>query len=71
MKIEIGQYMIRDWEPGDAAAVAKYADNPKIAANLRDRFPSPYTLADAETFLDIVTANSGDGNVISCFPVRL
>ena len=51
MRIEIGQYMIRDWEYDDASAIVKYADNPKIAANLRDGFPYPYTLSDANAFL--------------------
>lgn len=34
-----------------APALAKYADNRKIAENLRDGFPQPYTLAHAETFV--------------------
>ena len=51
MRIEIGQYIIRDWEYDDASAIIKYADNPKIAANLRDGFPYPYTLSDANAFL--------------------
>lgn len=31
--------------------VARFADNPKIAACLRDAFPSPYTLADARAYV--------------------
>jgi hypothetical protein len=30
MNILIGEYIIRDWRPGDAPAVAKYADNPRF-----------------------------------------
>ena len=55
MKIQSGQYIIRDWEQGDVDALAKWANNPEIASNLRDGFPSPYTLADAEAFLSKVT----------------
>jgi len=51
MRIKIGQYFIRDWESDDAPAFAKHANNPRIAMNLRDRFPYPYTLSDAESFL--------------------
>ena len=58
MRIEIGQFIIRDWRQGDADALVRYADNLKIAANLRDGFPSPYTRSDAESFLRSVTANT-------------
>lgn len=51
MKLKIGKYMIRDWRIGDAPSVAKYANNKKIWLNLRDRFPLPYHLSDAEAFL--------------------
>jgi ribosomal-protein-alanine N-acetyltransferase len=33
------------------------ADNEKIARNLRDVFPHPYTLDDARTFLELVAHN--------------
>lgn len=42
---------LRPWEQKDAAGLAHHADNPRIAATLRDGFPSPYTLADANRFL--------------------
>jgi len=57
MKLHIGQHIIRRWNPDDAEALVKYADNPKIAINLRDGFPSPYTMNDAVEFLSIVTAS--------------
>ena len=43
--------MIRAWSPSDRDSLAKHADNPKVAANLRDAFPSPYGLADADRFI--------------------
>lgn len=48
---EIGEYIIRDWKMTDAPSVAKYANNRKIWQNLRDAFPNPYSLQDAERFL--------------------
>jgi len=51
MKIKIEQYFIRDWEMDDAPDLARHANNPKIAINLRDRFPHPYILPDAIIFL--------------------
>jgi len=57
MRIEFlsGKYMIRDWQRDDAESVARYANNRKIWINLRDIFPHPYTMANAEAFLSIVT----------------
>lgn len=54
MRIEFDEYMIRDWMDEDARSIARYANNRKIAMWLRDRFPSPYTEADARTFLAAV-----------------
>ena len=35
----------------DAASLVRHANNPKIAARVRDRFPHPYTLENARQFL--------------------
>jgi RimJ/RimL family protein N-acetyltransferase len=43
--------VIRSWSLDDAAALPRYANNRRIAVNLRDLFPYPYTRADAERFL--------------------
>ncbi|TWR30630.1 GNAT family N-acetyltransferase [Mucilaginibacter pallidiroseus] len=53
MEIKGDGFTLRKWRNDDAAALQKEADNPKIAANLYDRFPSPYTLADAEFFINL------------------
>lgn len=45
-------FALREWRQSDAAGVAKYANNGKIACNLRDVFPHPYTLTDAEYFVN-------------------
>lgn len=45
-------FLLRPWRTEDAEALVKAADNPKIAANLRNVFPSPYTLADANWFIN-------------------
>lgn len=52
---------IRPYHPSDAPVIARLANNKKIAANMTNRFPSPYTLADAENFcaLALDTKNSG------------
>lgn len=52
-------FSLRPWRETDAVSIAQYADNPRIAANLRDVFPNPYTLADAEAFVRGFIAQEG------------
>lgn len=40
----------------DAPRLAELANNPKISINLRDAFPSPYTLDNAMIFIDMCSA---------------
>lgn len=50
----IGKYIIRDWKLSDAPSLTKYANNKNVWLNLRDAFPHPYTLKNAEKFLSHV-----------------
>ena len=43
--------VLRDWTLDDASSLVLHANNPRIAAMMRDGFPSPYTLADACSFI--------------------
>lgn len=36
----------------DKFRLAELADNPRVAINLRDGFPNPYTISDAEKFIE-------------------
>jgi len=45
---------LREWRASDAPSLAQYANNPHVAGQLRDRFPHPYTIADARHFLHSV-----------------
>lgn len=56
MQLDLGRWRIRSYRRSDARALARHADNPNVAANLRDRFPSPYRLEDAEGWIDHVLA---------------
>ncbi|MCP4748243.1 MAG: GNAT family N-acetyltransferase [Desulfobacteraceae bacterium] len=51
MYLKIGEYIIRNLQIKDAPAIARYANNRKIWLNLRDKFPHPYRLEDAESFI--------------------
>lgn len=42
---------VREWLKSDAEALAEHANSINVARNLRDRFPHPYTLKDARSFL--------------------
>ncbi|MCB0734167.1 MAG: GNAT family N-acetyltransferase [Flavobacteriales bacterium] len=46
------------WAVEDAPLLAEYANNPKIAQNLTDAFPHPYTLEHAEMYIDRALKNS-------------
>ena len=48
--------MLRPWRPEDAPSIARHADDPQVAANLRDVFPCPYQLSDAEEFIRLCRA---------------
>jgi len=43
---------LRAFHRDDAPLLARHANNPKIAIYLRDRFPHPYSTADALRFFD-------------------
>ncbi|MDP4110158.1 MAG: GNAT family protein [Bacillota bacterium] len=45
------EFKLREWRMEDAESAARYANNPKIALNLRDAFPSPYSLQNAEFYI--------------------
>lgn len=53
-------FILRKWQRSDAAAIAAYADNEKIAQNLRDVFPHPYSLADAQAYVDSCVNGDAD-----------
>ena len=55
MHLNLQSSVIRPWSPTDAVALQRYANNRNIWINLRDAFPHPYTLEDAEAFLNLVT----------------
>jgi RimJ/RimL family protein N-acetyltransferase len=51
MHIDLGEWQLRSWQPGDKGALVKYANNRKVWINLRESFPHPYTETDAEAWI--------------------
>lgn len=47
------EIILRPWQKEDATALATIANNAKIAANVRDRFPHPYTVNDAQQWIQL------------------
>lgn len=44
---------LRPWELSDLTSLVKYANNPKIAGNMTDAFPSPYTEESGRAFISM------------------
>jgi ribosomal-protein-alanine N-acetyltransferase len=42
---------VRPWSKEDAESLQRYADNRNVSVQLRDRFPFPYKIEQARTFL--------------------
>ena len=52
MLLSADNVTLREFTADDKYRLAELANNPKISINLRDGFPNPYTVADAENFLE-------------------
>lgn len=51
MEILRATCQLRPLQPGDAESLARHANDRQIWENLRDRFPHPYSQADAEEYI--------------------
>ena len=63
MKMEI---LLRPWRMEDAGEIWHYANNRKVAENLRDVFPFPYAEQDAADFIESCIKGEGKGS--GCLP---
>ncbi|HMD15742.1 MAG TPA: GNAT family protein [Terriglobales bacterium] len=52
MLLDLGDVKVRSWRKDDLKSLVLRANNPKIAGNLRDQFPHPYTRRDGIDFLE-------------------
>ncbi len=51
MRFDCGNAVVRPWQDGDRASIVRFGNNRKVWRNLRNRFPHPYTDADATAWL--------------------
>jgi RimJ/RimL family protein N-acetyltransferase len=55
MQLKLKRSTIRPWRLNDAESLAKHANNRRVWLALRDVFPHPYTVDDANKFLQNAT----------------
>ena len=55
-------FRLRPWRLEDAPSTARWANDLEVARWLRDVFPNPYTLQDAEVFIQICL-EAGENNL--------
>ncbi len=56
--VENGDVKLRELTDSDLVKLSEYANNEKVSVNLRDAFPKPYTLKDAENFKKMIDLQS-------------
>lgn len=61
LELDCGICRLRTLRMDDDVSIAQYANNRNVAANLRDRFPHPYTIDDARTFISSALQNEAAG----------
>lgn len=64
------QFVLREWKQDDAEAVALAANNQKIAENLRNAFPHPYTLEDAKWYVNDCIARGEERQITRAIVVN-
>ncbi len=62
MYLDCGPCVIRPWQVGDEDSLARHANDRGIWLNLRDRFPHPYTRADAEQWVRLASGQQPVAN---------
>ncbi|HEX8090628.1 MAG TPA: GNAT family N-acetyltransferase [Blastocatellia bacterium] len=62
MELKLSRSTIRNWRRGDEESVVRHANNRKIWRNLRDMFPYPYTLKDANQWIEKETSRASSTN---------
>jgi ribosomal-protein-alanine N-acetyltransferase len=63
LKLQGERCTVRLWRMDDAESVVRHANNINVARQLRDRFPHPYTRANASAFLKAATSSPEPSNL--------
>ena len=62
LELALMQAVIRSWRAQDTTALVRHANNHSVWRNLRDRFPHPYTAADADRWIRTATEAVSSGS---------
>jgi ribosomal-protein-alanine N-acetyltransferase len=62
VEFDCGVCVVRPWRWGDEGSLVEHANNRKVWANLRDRFPHPYTAEDARRWFEHVLERGDEAN---------
>jgi RimJ/RimL family protein N-acetyltransferase len=65
VELKLARCTVRTLQAGDADSLAQHADDRRIWVQLRDRFPHPYTTADAAAFIDLILRQ----DPLACFGI--
>jgi [ribosomal protein S5]-alanine N-acetyltransferase len=65
VEVKLAGCTVRTLRTTDAESMAQHANDRRIAAQLRDRFPHPYTIADATAFIDLILTKEP----LACFAI--
>lgn len=63
------EIILRPWIKEDIPALAKAANHPEIAQNLRNAFPHPYKLEDAAWFINDCITKEGSNQILRAIEV--
>ncbi|OFX59709.1 MAG: GNAT family N-acetyltransferase [Bacteroidetes bacterium GWA2_30_7] len=61
------QFTLRPWNINDLDSLVRYANNYKIAKNMSDGFPHPYTIESGKTFIE----NASKQNPVHYFAIDI
>ena len=64
MELQGDGFKLRTWQLQDATALQEHADNSNVSRYLSDRFPYPYTLEDANFFINLQLEQSPVTNFV-------
>ena len=67
VELKLTKSTIRPWRTGDEDSLVRHANNPKIWRNLRDAFPHPYTLENAQWWIGV----AGSADPITSFAIEV
>src|SRR6266404_4874036 len=65
---------LRPWHINDLDSLVKYANNKKIADNMTDQFPNPYSIEDGKKWIAIASqpyGGIGSGNANNFLAIEI